>query len=364
MQQQRMLNVTSPSFVPTDLFKQPRATWRATGITSACILVLSFSGYAQPLMGQVPGGTKSGHSSNVAGALPGPGARLDGQLAMEMLEEVCRLGPRISGSAAMQEQQKLLQEHFGKLGAAVGWQPFPGVHPVHQTRVELRNLLVQFHPDRPIRILIACHYDTRPFPDRDPVNPTGVFLGANDGASGVGLLCELGTHLPHLDSEFGVDLVFFDAEEFVYQNGRDEYFLGSTWFARQYVNNAPSWRYAAGVLVDMVGDRELDIFLEKNSWKYARELTRQIWQVAEREGVTEFVARTRHEVRDDHLPLNTIARIPTCDIIDFDYPNPSSKPLNKYWHTEEDTPDKCSAESLAKVGNVLLAWLREVKVPR
>jgi hypothetical protein len=93
-------------------------------------------------------------------------------------------------------------------------------------------------------------------------------------------------------------------------------------------------------------------------------VTRQIWDVAAREGVAEFVSTTRHEVRDDHLPLNTIAKIPTCNIIDFDFPLPDSTPRNKYWHTQEDTPDKCSAESLAKVGNVILAWLRQARLQR
>ena len=116
--------------------------------------------------------------------------------------------------------------------------------------------------------------------------------------------------------------------------------------------------------IDMIGDRDLNLYYEKNSWRDARNITRQIWRIAQREGVKEFIPRTRHEVRDDHLPLNQIARIPTCDIIDFDYPSPSSKPKNKYWHTQEDTPDKCSAESLAKVGNVLLTWLREVRTEK
>lgn len=294
---------------------------------------------------------------------PGTG-RMTGEMAYEVLNRVCQLGPRICGSVAMIEQQQMLTDHFQKLGASVTRQTFSVRHPVNGTPVELCNLIVQFHPQRMNRILIACHYDTRPFPDRDSENPTGLFLGANDGASGVGLLCELGTFMPGLESEFGVDFVFFDGEEFIFQQGRDPYLLGSTWFARSYAARPPAWRYSAGVLVDMIGDKDLNLYYEKNSWRDARDITRQIWDVARREGVEEFVPRTRHEVRDDHLPLIQIAGIPTCDIIDFDFPSPSSTPKNKYWHTTQDTPDKCSAESLAKVGNVILAWLREVRVQR
>ena len=289
---------------------------------------------------------------------------MEGQFAFQVLEQMCQIGPRISGTPGMATQQEFLAKHFESLGATIGWQPFQGSHPVNQTPVEFRNLLVQFHPDRQARILLACHYDTRPFPDQDRSNPAGVFLGANDGASGVGLLCELGKFMPALQSEYGVDFVFFDAEEFVFQNGRDPYFLGSTYFANQYIATPPSWRYAAGVLVDMVGDKDLNIYLEINSWRDSREITRQIWDIAQRIGVKEFIPRTRHEVRDDHLPLINIAKIPTCDVIDFDYPSPSDTRKNRYWHTTEDTPDKCSAESLAKVGNVLLTWLREVRMKK
>ena len=88
-----------------------------------------------------------------------------------------------------------------------------------------------------------------------------------------------------------------------------------------------------------------------------KKVTRGIWDTAQRLGVKEFVPRIEHAIRDDHLPLNEIARIPTCDIIDFDYPTVESK--NKYWHTVEDTVDKCSGESLAKVGWVVLEYLKE-----
>ncbi len=303
-------------------------------------------------------------SNQTRPGIPLASDNLDGKFAFQVLEQLCKIGPRISGTPGMTTQQEFLAKHFESLGATIGWQPFQGLHPVHQTPVEFRNLLVQFHPDRTARILIACHFDTRPFPDMDRTNPTGVFLGANDGASGVGLLCELGQFMPALQSDYGVDFVFFDAEEFVFQKGRDPYFLGSTHFANQYIATPPPWRYAAGVLVDMIGDKDLNIYLEVNSWKSSREITRQIWDVAQRMGVKEFIPRTRHEVKDDHLPLINIAKIPTCDIIDFDYPSPADKQKNRYWHTQDDTPDKCSAESLGKVGNVLLGWLREVRMKK
>ena len=221
----------------------------------------------------------------------------------------------------------------------------------------MANLVVSFHPDRNNRILLCAHYDTRPFPDRDPRRPRGRFIGANDGGSGVAVLMELAHHVGKLDSPYGVDFVLFDGEEFVFEERQGTYFLGSEHFARQYVAEPPAYRYRAAVLLDMVGDAQLQLFQERNSvsWADSRPLVDEIWGTAKKMGITEFIARPKHEIRDDHLALHDIARIPACDIIDFDYPRSSSA---SYWHTEADTPDKCSGDSLAKVAAVLLEWLR------
>jgi hypothetical protein len=183
----------------------------------------------------------------------------NGQRAYDNLVAICDLGPRISGSPGMLAQQEMLIDHFQKLGGKVNLQRFRVRHPRDGSEVRMANLLVRWHPDRKERILVCAHYDTRPYPDRDPNDPRGVFIGANDGASGPALLMELALH------------------------------------------------------------------------------------------VREFIARPKHEVRDDHLPLRQTGKIAAIDIIDFDYP---------YWHTTADTPDKCSALSLAKVGWVLSEWIK------
>jgi hypothetical protein len=257
----------------------------------------------------------------------------------------------------MQRQQQLLTEHFARSGGTVFRQSFDVRHPQNEAPVPMTNLIIQWHPDRNERILLCAHYDSRPFPDRDRNRPRGTFVGANDGGSGVAVLMELGKHMPHLASPLGVDFVLFDGEEFVFddQRDRDYYFVGSTYFARDYRANPPPHRYRWGVLLDMIGDAHLELYQEKNSLHYARPLVNEIWNTAARLGVSEFRRQSRHELRDDHLPLNEIAQIPTCDIIDFDYPRPGAR--LSYWHTEADTPDKCSPESLAKVGWVLLEWL-------
>ena len=149
-------------------------------------------------------------------------------------------------------------------------------------------------------------------------------------------------------------------------------FLGSTYFAQVYADqtakNKINWKYEYGILVDMIGDKDLQIYFEGNSLgfdhgnDYGKRLSESIWGVARQMGVKEFIPKQRHQIRDDHLPLNQIGRIPVIDIIDFDFPNPQQG--NIYWHTREDKPENCSAESLGKVGSVLLEWTRQLQAMR
>lgn len=274
----------------------------------------------------------------------------NGTRAYEYLKQLSAIGPRPSGSAGMEAQQKLLVEHFQRLGARVELQRFQIRHPLDGSAVPMANVIARWFPERKTRILLCAHYDTLPFPMLDPQNPRGVFVGANDGASGVAVLMELAHEIPKLQNGFGIDLVMLDGEEFIFQpNGR--YFLGSEYFARQYAQKRSPHRYRWGILLDMVGDADLQLYQERNSmwWSDTRPLVEDLWATAARLGVREFIAEKKYEIRDDHLPLHDIGGIPICDVIDFDYPP---------WHTQGDTPDKCSALSLAKVGWVVHEWLK------
>ena len=161
---------------------------------------------------------------------------------------------------------------------------------------------------------------------------------------------ELGKQMTKFKGAVGVDFVLFDGEELVYRDG-DRYFLGAERFATTYAQSPPKHRYRWGVLLDMVGDKDLQLFQEGHSvgWTDTRPLVEEIWGVAAKLGVREFVPRVRHQVLDDHIKLHDIGGIPTCDIIDFDFPA---------WHTEQDVPGSCSALSLAKVGWVVQEWLK------
>jgi hypothetical protein len=305
-------------------------------------------------------GTTWGIGAEVAQARnPRPKNPLDSLRAFRYLQQICDLGPRPSGSEAMRKQQALVKQHFEKLGGKVTMQPFRASNPLGGEPVSMANMIVEWHPERDERVLLVAHYDTRPLPDRDPdpvKRRSGKFIGANDGASGTALLMELAHHMQTIDGPVGVDFLLVDGEELVYDDARDPYFLGSTWFAQQYVGKPPKHKYRWGVVLDMVADENLQIYQESHSvsWPDTRPLVKEIWGTAGRLGVKEFIPRARYSIRDDHLPLHDIAKIPTCDVIDAPYDYPA-------WHTTMDTPQRCAPASLGKVGWVMYEWLRGQK---
>jgi hypothetical protein len=313
--------------------------WMALSATGVVVLV------GGGIAGMVALDASGGDAARLADA------PLDGGRAYRYLVEVCEFGPRPSGSEALGRLRQRVVDHYQQHGAEVALQAFPARHPLDGGRVEMVNIIARWKPDARRRIVLGAHYDTRPRPDRDP-DPAertgGTFVGANDGASGVALFMELAHHLGDWPTQSGIDLVLFDGEELVFDEV-GEYFLGSTHFARQYRAERPPYRYTLGVVVDMIADADLQIYQEGHSVRLAPQLVRELWSTAGRLGVREFQPRVRHTVRDDHLPLNLIADIPTVNLIDFDYPP---------WHTTADTPERCSADSLTKVGWVLLEWLR------
>jgi len=347
------------------MFSPMSSAFMFLGCAAGCIaleLAGSRIAYSQP-----PAAAEASRPNLISAENPSGILGFDAELAFGHLKQICAMGPRVSTTDGMLKQQQYIRQHFQRLNAEVTLQPFAVGNPLADrnrtgganAQLELANMIVRFRPEMTQRLLFCCHYDTRPYPDRDRRNPQGTFIGANDGASGVAVLCELGRHLATQEGPYGIDIVFFDGEEFVYVNRRDPMFLGSTHFANQYVRRTESFRYAYAVLIDMVGDAHLQIYFERNSLTYAPRLTRSIWGVAQRLKVREFIAKEKYTISDDHLPLNRIAHIPTCDIIDFDYPTPRSK--NAFWHTEKDIPENCSAQSLGKVGKVLLQWSAEMQ---
>lgn len=187
--------------------------------------------------------------------------------------------------------------------------------------------------------MLSAHWDTRPVADRerDPVRRRMPIVGANDGASGVAVLLELARLFRQQRPRVGVIFAFFDGEDAGTDKGG--YCLGSQYLA----DHLPAaLRFEKGINLDMVGDRDLNIPLESYSWQLARPLALEIWKVGSLLYPEIFRAVRGREVFDDHVPFLK-REIPYVNLIDFDYP---------YWHTLEDTEDKCSAASLERVGRV------------
>jgi glutaminyl-peptide cyclotransferase len=317
----------------------------------ALMVVIAVGLSTLPFPSQIP------QAEAKAAMLADPPPSIDGKRAFGYLEQIVAIGPRTAGSEANTRQRKLVAEHFVKAGGKVREQRFQALHPMTGEQLEMANLIASWNPERLQRVVIGAHYDTRPHPDQefDPNRQNLPFVGANDGASGVALLMEIANHLGALDTQWGVDLALFDGEELVFGNNPrvGEYFLGSEEFARVYSRQVRSrqtrMRYTAGIVLDMVGGRNLRIKQEPNSVEAAPHLVRAVWAVAKSLSISSFRRETGREVMDDHLALIR-AGIPTIDIIDFDYP---------YWHKADDLPENCSADSLAEVGRVVTSWLTQ-----
>ena len=256
-------------------------------------------------------------------------------------------GPRVANTAAHQNCLGYLEEELRKHADTVALQPFTHTGYNGKT-LYFTNIIASFNPLAKKRILLCAHWDSRPWADQDrnPKNHAKPILGANDGASGVAVLLEISRHLKEHPPNIGVDVILFDGEDYGKSGDLDNFLLGSRYFAR----NKPSGvNPEFGILLDMVGDAQLELPKERNSITYAPDIVRMVWSTALEVGSTSFVDAEGDAVHDDHIPLNQ-AGIKTIDIIDFNYPDQSQR----YWHTLEDTPDKCSPESLEEVGKVLL----------
>jgi len=260
----------------------------------------------------------------------------DGAKAFKLLVKQCEFGPRPVGSEAHQKTRDFLLAEMQKYADRTVAQDF------RYRGMPLTNVIGVFNPDAKRQVLLCAHWDTRPIADMeiDEEKRKRPIPGANDGASGVAVLLELARLFKEKKPEVGVLIVLFDGEDYGDFKKDEGVFLGSRHFAR----NRQGYNPAFGILIDMVGDKDLDIYREVNSQRYAPGTNDKVFRIARELGYEDyFIDSLETEIIDDHIPLNQ-ARIPTIDLIDFNY-GP--------WHTLEDTPDKCSAGSLAVVGNTL-----------
>lgn len=262
---------------------------------------------------------------------PAPESPFDGQRALALAEEQVEMGPRYPGSDGHRQVQIWIQSTLDEYGWRTSLQTF------EKDGVVLLNIDARRDSDAP-QILLGAHYDTRPLADQDDTSPDAPVPGANDGASGVAVLLELARVLPTWSRGCQPGLVFFDAEDSGGLSGWD-------WHegADFYVENLTQLPEAV-VIIDMIGDRDLQIFFDRNS---NEELSNRIWERARALGYEAFIPEFKYAMVDDHTPFR-LEGVPSALLIDFDYP---------YWHTTEDTIDKLSADSLEAVGRTVQEWL-------
>ncbi len=283
-----------------------------------------------------------------------PIPQFDGNSAFSFLVKQCDFGPRNPNSIGHENCLAYLQQQFGLYADSVGLQSFT-VPGYDGTVLHLTNVIASFNLRSKTRVLISAHWDTRPRNDQEPNGPRDKpILGANDGASGVAVLLEMARCFKQDPPPEGVDLILWDGEDYGREGNLDYYFLGSKYWA---ATKPQSYYPIFSINLDMVGDKELSLPKEYNSVQYAPDIVNLVWNTAAELGASPFVDRIGDPISDDHLSLDDIG-IKTIDIIDFAYPDQT----NRYWHTLEDTPDKCSGESLAAVGKVLIHVLYR-KIP-
>jgi hypothetical protein len=273
--------------------------------------------------------------------------KFDEKKAFQYLMEQCQFGPRNPGSQGHQKARDYLLDILEQYAKFVRSQDFFYFDSLRGEKLELTNIIASFYPELKRRVILCAHWDTRPFADKDPdpESRSEPILGANDGASGVALLLEIASLLAVEKPKWGVDIVFFDGEDYGPEGRYDMYLLGSQFFSKNFGDYRPEF----GILVDLIGDEDLEIYREGYSDRYAKNIVDLIWNKARELNCESFCDSVKHWVLDDHLPLIG-AGIPCADIIDLDYP---------YWHTLADTPDKCSPQSLKEVGEVILKILYE-----
>ncbi len=274
----------------------------------------------------------------------------DGNRAFTHVRAMVALGPRPAGSEALEKTRRYCEGFLAEAGWEVRRQAFDSGTPVGQIRfVNIRARWPAGDGDpfaRPIDVVLGSHYETKLYEEF-------VFVGANDSASSSGALLEI-ARVAAAAPEFAerLELVFFDGEEaFGESITPHDGLYGSRFYALEWRRAAAGMRPKAGVVLDMIGDRDLNIGLPVDTDPF---MARRLLQAAAELGFADFFAVGDREIIDDHTPLNLVG-IPAMDIIDLDY--------QPYWHTAQDTLDRLSPDSLTIVGQTTLLFLEKYLLP-
>lgn len=277
--------------------------------------------------------------------------------AYKYVQQQVDFGPRVPNTEAHIQCASYLSAQLKAFGAVVTEQKAE-LTAFNGTVLRAINIIGSYNLDKQKRILLFAHWDTRPWSDHDPdpANYNTPVLGANDGASGVGVLLEIARQIGLHSPEVGVDIIFFDAEDYGAPesfdgNAEDSWCLGSQYWAR----NPHKSGYVAdfGILLDMVGAPGATFYKEQISMHYAAHVVNKVWAKAQKLGFSQyFINEQMGAITDDHLYINRIAGIPSIDIIQYD--KYSEKGFGHYWHTVNDTMENIDKATLHAVGTTVM----------
>jgi len=282
--------------------------------------------------------------------------------AYHYIQNQVDFGPRVPNTEAHSKCADYLTQKLTTFGANVIVQDAQ-VRAFDNTLLHAKNIIGQYKPELKDRILLFAHWDTRPFADHsdDPSKRNEPILGANDGGSGVGVLLEIARHLNEKPLDFGVDIIFFDAEDYgtpdhiqVQNEKPDTWCLGSQyWGQHPHVKNYYA-RY--GILLDMVGAKDATFYQELNSKYMAPRILKKVWKTAHKIGYgSYFPFLDGGAITDDHVYVNKYLNIPCIDIIQYDPTSNTS--FGSYWHTHNDNMDIIDTNTLKAVGQTVLEFI-------
>lgn len=278
-----------------------------------------------------------------SGPAPARAGGFDEDAAWAYLLRQVGFGPRDPGSEGHEACLDWMIETLSSRADQLYPHTFVIADPYGEGSLRLTNLRAVFRPEASRRVAFAAHWDTRPRADREVPPSDEPIPGANDGASGVAVLLALADWLVENPPSIGVDLLFFDGEDYGVEGDHANYLLGS----RRFVEDHPRYRPEALILIDLVGDADLRIPMEGYSLQQNPRLVRRVFNQALALGLDAFDPTAGPAVLDDHVPFLE-RQIPSVNLIDLDYPA---------WHTLDDTPEQCSPESLGQVGRLLCALI-------
>jgi len=272
-------------------------------------------------------------------------------------------GPRVTNTEAHQKCAVWLEQKMKSYTKDVIVQKAK-VRAYNGTSLNMKNIIASFNPDAPGRIMLCSHWDSRPYADWDEdksKNRTPID-GANDGASGVGVLMEIARIISKNKINIGLDIIFFDAEDYGEPQddnkkyNEDNWGLGSQYWAKN--PHVPNYTAHYGILLDMVGVENANFTKEGFSMEYAPDVMNKVWDAATRIGYSGNFSNTQtNPITDDHYYVNKIIGIPTIDIIHYDSQTTSG--FYKYWHTTKDNLENVDKRSLKAVGQTLLTVIYE-----